>query len=68
MLLSKDGGINWRKSSLYTFPTGFNSTAVFGATVDNQQNIWMVCGGSGQVWRGRLNRLGWATWQTAFTE
>ena len=68
MLLSKDGGINWRKSSLYTFPTGFNSTAVFGATVDNQQNIWMVCGGSGQIWRGRLNRLGWAQTQTVFNE
>ena len=68
LLMSKDGGINWRTNALYSLPAEFSSTHVFGATTDEANNIWMVCGGSGQVWRGRLNRLGWATWQTAFTE
>ena len=68
ILLSKDGGINWRQNGLYTFPEGFSSTSVFAAAVDGQQNIWMACGGSGQIWRGRLNRLGWAQPQKVFTE
>ncbi|MCR4853867.1 MAG: DUF6242 domain-containing protein [Prevotella sp.] len=68
MLLCKDGGINWRETSLYTLPASFNSTPVFGAATDGDNYIWMVCGGSGQVWRGRLNRLGWTTPQDVFTE
>ena len=35
-------------------------------TVDENQYLWIVCGGSGQVWRGRLSQLGWATQQKVF--
>ena len=32
-----------------------------GVTVikDDENYIWLYCNGTGQVWRGRLNRLGW---------
>ena len=29
--------------------------------------VWLFCGGSGQIWRGRLNRMGWTENQTSFT-
>ena len=35
---------------------------------DDDNFIWVVCGGTGQVWRGRLNRMGWTDGQTSFTE
>lgn len=50
---SMDGGIYWLKSSDISLPTGFSATTCSIAT-SSQQNVWMVCGGSGQVWYGRL--------------
>lgn len=67
--LSVDGGITWQKDSLITLPDGFQSDkASFAMTSDSENYLWIVCGGSGQVWRGRLNRLGWKREETAFTE
>lgn len=57
---SRDGGITWKKSSSYTLPSEFDTAATsFAAVVDGDNYIWIICGGTGQVWRGRLNRLGW---------
>lgn len=51
--LSLDGGINWRTDSEYTLPNGFESShSSFAATLDSQNRIWLICGQSGQVWRG----------------
>lgn len=50
---SMDGGIYWRKSTDISLPKGFSATTCSMAT-NSQQNIWMVCGGSGQVWYGRM--------------
>ena len=50
---SMDGGIYWLKSSDISLPTGFSATSCSIATT-SQQNIWIVCGGSGQVWFGRM--------------
>ena len=36
--------------------------------VDADDYLWVVCGGTGDVWRGRLNRLGWDEGRTSFTE
>ncbi len=57
---SRDNGITWKENSLYKMPEGFdyNATAVTVAT-DDDNYIWLYCAGTGQVWRGRLNRLGW---------
>jgi hypothetical protein len=32
---------------------------VIAAAADDSNYLWVVLGGSGQIWRGRLNRLGW---------
>ena len=59
---SKDGGLTWHADSTYTLPEDFSSVSdCFTMAVDSNNFIWLVCGGTGQVWRGRLNALGWAT-------
>ncbi len=66
---SLDGGIAWRTRSYLPLPNGLNSTdGVFAVASDTDNYLWIVCGGSGQVWRGRLNRLGWKNEQTSFTK
>ena len=58
-MVSTDGGITWHASSQYAYPTGFNkSKSVFSATTDSNYYIWLV-DNTGQVWRGRLNKMGW---------
>ena len=66
---SADGGITWRKDSVVTVPGGIKvSPGSFAITVDKNSYIWLVCGGSGQVWRGRTNRLGWIKEENMFIE
>ena len=41
-------------------PEGFDQSATsVTASVDDDQNIWLYCEGTGQVWRGHLSNLGW---------
>ncbi len=57
---SADGGITWKRDSRYNVPSAFDRTApAVAATVSGDGHIWLVCGGTGQVWRGRLNKTGW---------
>lgn len=57
---SSDGGITWKGESRFKAPTAFDKTATSVAvTTDGNGYIWLVCGGTGQVWRGRLNKMGW---------
>lgn len=66
---SRDNGITWKNNSAYHFPEGFSSSKIsFAAVKDSKNNLWIICGESGQIWRGRLNRLGWETTKTTFTE
>ena len=59
---SRDNGITWQESSLVTMPEDFDAKdGKVLVTVDANQYIWLRCVGTGQVWRGRLNRLGWET-------
>ena len=57
---SRDDGITWKYNKSYQLPDGFdeNATSV-GMAVDDDDYLWLFCGGTGQVWRGRLNKLGW---------
>ena len=57
---SRDDGITWKYNNSYQLPDGFdeNATSV-GMAVDDDDYLWLFCGGTGQVWRGRLNKLGW---------
>lgn len=58
---SVDFGFEWLESSDLTLPNGFNSSpTAFTMFSDDDNYLWIVCGSTGQVWRGRLNRLGWA--------
>jgi len=66
---SDDGGVTWHQNYEVAPPEGMSiegsSFAFFG---DSDKFLWLVCGGSGEVWRGRLNKLGWAEEQKSFTE
>ena len=58
MLLSRDGGITWKSDKSFTYPTDIQAATTFAATVDNDEYLWVISGT--KVWRGRLNRVGWA--------
>ena len=61
--VSLDGGISWKGSKTYPVPEGLTgSNQAFTSTVDTSNCLWIIFG-DGQVWRGRLNRLGWANIQ-----
>jgi hypothetical protein len=62
--VSVDGGITWKGSSLYPLPEGLTDNGqALTAVVDGNNCLWIICNQSGQVWRGRLNRLGWTNIQ-----
>ena len=57
---SRDNGITWKNNPIYQLPADFDATATaVTMTVDGDNFVWLYCEGTGQVWRGRLNRLGW---------
>ena len=61
--ISRDNGITWKEATYSMPPTDgnatFNSAATsFSATADGNY-IWIVCAGTGEVWRGQLNRVAW---------
>ena len=60
MYESRDGGITWKASSTYVMPGGIDTAATsLAVTADAGGNVWLFCGGTGQVWRGRLSSFGW---------
>lgn len=55
VLISRDGGITWKKdSSIAEFTVATH--ADFTATTDAAGHIWMIGGGSGEVWNGILGK------------
>ena len=57
---SRDGGITWKPSTLVpVFGEQRSEQTMRAVTVDSHSYIWMVCGGTGEVFKGRLTRLGW---------
>ena len=66
---SIDEGLTWVKDARFKLPKGFSSSATaFTLASDSNHCLWIICGSTGQIWRGRLNKLGWATEQKTFTE
>lgn len=67
---SPDKGLSWHISSeSYYYPDDFDATATCVAAAKDANNyLWVICGGTGQVWRGRLNYMGWNHEETTFTE
>lgn len=55
--VSRDNGRTWKTGEVsHPALTGAASLA---AAVDADNFIWLICGGTGIVYKGRLNRLGW---------
>ena len=58
--VSRDKGITWKVSKYVTMPADFDYTTTgVQVVLDDDNFIWLYCKGTGQVWRGRLNRMGW---------
>ena len=65
---SNDGGIYWNSSETCVFPNGFDCGDVFTMTVDANNFLWLFCGRSGQVWKGRMSANSGKNNPTSFTE
>lgn len=61
---SSDNGRTWKDDGLKQ-PVTTGATAV-AMTVDASQYLWVVCSGTGTVYKGRINRLGWQQEDTRF--
>ena len=61
---SNDDGISWSPTTeKIVFPEGFSTLydqaeGNYSCIVDDQQFIWIMWGQTGEVWRGRINKLG----------
>lgn len=64
LYLSSDNGRTWKTGEI-DLPA-LNAATCVCATVDSGQYLWIVCSGSGEVYKGRYNRLGWDEEQTRF--
>mgnify|MGYP004448493929 FL=1 len=57
---SGDDGITWLNDSIMKVPSDFSKEATaFAMTTDTANSIWIICGGTGDVWKTRINRLVW---------
>ena len=56
---TRDNGINWKKNSKYQLPGKFNGNADSYAAATDGKEIWLISGGTGEIWQGHLNRLAW---------
>lgn len=68
---SKDQGLTWQTSSLFTLPKDLPTDVdanTISMTADKENHVWIVCAKTGQVWKMRINRLGWKTVQKSFNE
>ena len=60
--VSADGGLSWRTNRIYTMPADIaKNTTHFAMGADKDNHVWLVCAGTGKVWRVRKNSVGWAT-------
>lgn len=64
LFTSKDNGITWQKAtSKIAFPEEFQtkyeeSEGNYSSVVDDNHFIWIMWSQTGEVWRGRINKLG----------
>ncbi len=66
--VSEDTGRNWEPDTdTYIHPDAIKATN-FGCAVDEFQYIWITCAGTGEVWKGRINRLSFIKEETSFTK
>ena len=66
--VTADAGRNWiPATNVYVHPRAIAAQEV-ACTVDDNKYVWLICSGSGEVWRGRLNKLIPAKPQTTVTK
>lgn len=57
LYISSDNGITWKQDDEIVMPYAIKGTTqCVAATVDSNQFLWLICGS--EVWKGRLNELG----------
>lgn len=57
MYVSRDNGVTWKTDGVYVLPGDLEGKDVLmSVAVDAEYRVWLVAGG--EVWRGRLNQLG----------
>lgn len=57
---SWDEGLNWWVDKRYTMPEGITSDPTsFALVADNNRCFWILCGNSGQVWKGHHTAWTW---------
>lgn len=57
LYVSKDRGRTWLVAD-YALPD-ISAVSSLSAATRSDNYLWLTCGGTGQVWRGRLARLAW---------
>lgn len=68
---STDQGLTWKESSLFTLPDSLPldvDANTVSMTADKDNHVWIVSAKTGEVWKMRINRLGWKTVQKSFNE
>lgn len=56
--VSEGQGLGWKKDDRITLPEGFESSETsFAMVVDEHQDLWLIAGGSGKIWKGNLAGL-----------
>lgn len=65
---SSDNGVTWQEDTTMTLPTGFTPFHPFALTADKDNYLWIADATTGTIWRGRINRLGWADEQKGFNK
>lgn len=65
---SIDHGLTWKNDKSFRLPKGFEVKKASNAAIvaDKNNILWIICGGTGQVWHGRLHRMTWKEQQTYF--
>lgn len=62
--LTHDGGRSWLTGEMKT--PSLQGASCVTAAVDDEHYVWIIAGGTGEVWRLRINRLGWKQQDTRF--
>ena len=58
--VSEDGGMSWNTVSGIAYPKNFDKSAgAMGVCADDDNHVWIMLNNTGQVWRGRLNKVAW---------
>jgi len=56
---SEDSALSWRVDDNLTMPSGANLGARVAMTIDESNYFWLFSTATGEVWRGRVNYMGW---------